>query len=125
MAEAGDLITAFIKEFDAEHPDVQTLLDYFSDDAVYHNMPGPPSNGKAEIETTLAYTKTMTSKGWEVVHQAVAGDTVINERIDRFEVGGQAVALPVCGVFEVRDGKIAAWRDYFDMVTFQKQMPGG
>ncbi|HJN92190.1 MAG TPA: limonene-1,2-epoxide hydrolase family protein [Dehalococcoidia bacterium] len=125
MADAGELITAFIKEFDAEHPEVQTLLDYFTDAGVYHNMPGPPATGKAEIETTLAYTQNMTSKGWEVVHQAVVGDTVINERIDRFEVGGQSVELPVCGVFEVRDGKIAAWRDYFDMATFQKQMPGG
>ena len=23
--------------------------------------------------------------------------------------------LPVMGVFEVRDGKVSAWRDYFEM----------
>jgi limonene-1,2-epoxide hydrolase len=32
--------------------------------------------------------------------------------------------LPVAGVFEVRDGKIAAWRDYFDLATFTKQLGG-
>jgi len=24
-------------------------------------------------------------------------------------------------VFEIRDGKIAAWRDYFDLATWQRQ----
>ncbi|SVE40129.1 uncharacterized protein METZ01_LOCUS492983, partial [marine metagenome] len=28
-------------------------------------------------------------------------------------------------VFELVDGKIAFWRDYFDLTTFQKQMAGG
>jgi limonene-1,2-epoxide hydrolase len=29
------------------------------------------------------------------------------------------------GTFEVRDGKIAAWRDYFDMKQFMDQMTSG
>ena len=124
MADPGELVSAFIKEFDAEHPDVPTLLAYFADDGVYHNMPGPPASGKAQIEKTLGYTQTMSSRGWEVIHQSVVGNVVFNERIDRFEVDGQSVELPVVGVFEVRDGKIAAWRDYFDLATFQRQMPG-
>jgi limonene-1,2-epoxide hydrolase len=32
------------------------------------------------------------------------------------------VALPVSGTFEVRDGRIVAWRDYFDMNQFLSQM---
>ena len=35
----------------------------------------------------------------------------------RFEVGGKKIELPVMGVFEITDGKIAAWRDYFDMAA--------
>ena len=30
------------------------------------------------------------------------------------------VDLPCCGVFEMEDGKIRVWRDYFDMATFTK-----
>jgi limonene-1,2-epoxide hydrolase len=30
----------------------------------------------------------------------------------------------VAGVFELRDGKIAAWRDYFDMATWTRQAGG-
>lgn len=124
MPEPETIVTAFIAEFDAEHPDVQALLAYFSDDGVYHNMPGPPLEGRAAIEKGLAYTQQMASQGWEIVHQAVTGNVVINERIDRFEVGGKPVELPVVGVFEVNDdGKITAWRDYFDMAFFQKQIP--
>jgi limonene-1,2-epoxide hydrolase len=124
MADPEAIVSAFIAEFDAEHPSVPTLLSYFSDDAVYHNMPGPPLEGIAAIEKGLNYTQQMSSRGWEVVHQAVSGNVVINERIDRFEVGGKPVELPVVGVFEINDdGKITAWRDYFDMAFFQKQMP--
>ena len=42
------------------------------------------------------------------------------ERLDRFSVGGKPVELPIAGVFEIRDGKIAAWRDYFDMATWTR-----
>lgn len=27
------------------------------------------------------------------------------------------------GTFEVVDGKVAAWRDYFDMLQFMSQLP--
>jgi limonene-1,2-epoxide hydrolase len=30
---------------------------------------------------------------------------------------GDDIPLPVTGVFEVVDGRIVAWRDYFDMAT--------
>ena len=46
---------------------------------------------------------------------------VFTERVDRFRIMGKQVALPVAGVFEIRNGKIAAWRDYFDMQTWMKQ----
>lgn len=121
--DPGAVVTAFVKEFDAPHPDVDTLMGYFTDDIVYHNMPVEPAKGADAVRQALGFMQNMASKGWEILHQAVHGDVVINERIDRFEVGGKAVELGVCGVFEVRDGKIAAWRDYFDMATFQKQMP--
>jgi limonene-1,2-epoxide hydrolase len=50
------------------------------------------------------------------VHRQVASDTtVLNERTDRFGVKGKWSGVDVAGVFEVRDGKITLWRDYFDM----------
>ncbi|MXX31068.1 MAG: limonene-1,2-epoxide hydrolase [Chloroflexi bacterium] len=125
MSDAASIVNAFMAEFDAEHPDADKLASYFTDDAVYHNMPMAPAEGIEAVKAALTGVSQMTSKGWEVVHQAVNGNVVLNERIDRFEMGGNAVDVLVCGVFEIRDGKIARWRDYFDMASFQKQMPGG
>jgi limonene-1,2-epoxide hydrolase len=39
---------------------------------------------------------------------------VMNERLDRVTFGGQLAELRSCGVFEIEDGRIKAWRDYFD-----------
>jgi len=34
----------------------------------------------------------------------------------------RTLTVPVMGVFEIKGGLIAAWRDYFDAISFQKQM---
>jgi limonene-1,2-epoxide hydrolase len=47
-------------------------------------------------------------------------------RIDRFfRSDGATISLPVMGTFEVADGLIAAWRDYFDLNQFMSQLTGG
>ena len=124
MSDAEAIVNAFMAEFDAEHPDAEQLASYFTDDAVYHNMPMAPAEGIEAVKAALAGVSQMTSRGWEVLHSAANGDVVLNERVDRFDMGGTEVSVQVCGVFELRDGKIARWRDYFDMASFQKQMPG-
>ncbi len=125
MSDAEAVVNAFMAEFDAEHPDADQLASYFTDDAIYHNMPMAPAEGIEAVKAALAGVTQMTSKGWEILHSAVNGDVVLNERVDRFDMGGTEVSVQVMGVFEIRDGKIARWRDYFDMASFQKQMPGG
>jgi limonene-1,2-epoxide hydrolase len=42
--------------------------------------------------------------------------------VDRFIFGDRALSIPVMGAFEIRDGKISAWRDYFDMASFTRQL---
>ena len=61
---------------------------------------------------------------FEIVRQATSGNLVMNERIDRFVMNGKSVALPVSGVFEVTDGRISFWRDYFDNGMFMKALKG-
>jgi limonene-1,2-epoxide hydrolase len=57
----------------------------------------------------------------ETTHLAVRDNVVLTERIDTFTIGAP---LPVMGTFEVRDGQISAWRDYFDMGQITKMMSG-
>ena len=102
--------------------DITELLGYFTDDAVYHNMPLAPATGKDAIQEILnLFVPPATTIVFEMLHVACAGPVVFTERIDRFVIGGKEIALPVAGVFEIRDGKIAAWRDYFDFATWQRQ----
>ena len=60
----------------------------------------------------------------ETTHLAVRDNIVLTERIDTFAVAGKMVPLPVMGTFEIRDGKICAWRDYFDMAQITKMLSG-
>jgi limonene-1,2-epoxide hydrolase len=57
-----------------------------------------------------------------VTNLVAEGDVVLTERVDVFHLPGKAIELPVMGTFEVRGGKIAAWRDYFDLNQFMSQM---
>src|SRR5262245_13633703 len=116
MPDNDAIVTRFVKEFDAPAVDGAKIAEYFTDDAVYHNIPMDPINGKAAIAKAIGgMGATMSSAGWEVKHQVASGNVVINERVDRFSMGDKKIAIPVVGVFELRDGKIAAWRDYFDL----------
>ena len=38
--------------------------------------------------------------------------------MDRTVVAGRKVDLPCVGIFEMENGKIKVWRDYFDLATF-------
>jgi limonene-1,2-epoxide hydrolase len=104
--------------------DLAEIVAFFAPDAVYHNMPLEPVKGHAEIEATLRQFLTPGGEvEFEIKALAVTGQTVLTERVDRFELGGKRIELPVMGAFEVdRDGRITAWRDYFDLQQFMKQM---
>ena len=50
---------------------------------------------------------------------------MLNERTDALVFGPLRIQFWVCGVFEVRDGRITLWRDYFDMFDFVKAHAAG
>jgi limonene-1,2-epoxide hydrolase len=45
-------------------------------------------------------------------------DAMVRERTDRITFRGRPLVVPICAVFEIRDGRIAAWREYFDPALF-------
>jgi steroid delta-isomerase-like uncharacterized protein len=67
----------------------------------------------------------------DVVNMKEAGDTVLVEGIGRgthrgdlmgIAPTGRSVTIPVCEVFELRDGKIYREREYIDMATILVQV---
>jgi limonene-1,2-epoxide hydrolase len=102
--------------------DIEELLAFFTDDAVYHNMPMAPVTGREAIRQVLRlFVPPAERIDWEVRNIAARGAVVLTERVDRFVMSGKRVELPVAGVFEIRGRRIAAWRDYFDLQTWTRQ----
>lgn len=121
MSNNASITSAFIDAW--KRLDVEAILDFFTDDAVYINIPMQPENhGKAQIRAFIEGFIGSCSEIEFIVHKQIEGPdgTVMNERTDRLKMNGSWVELPVMGVYEFRDGKISAWRDYFDMGPFQQ-----
>lgn len=104
--------------------DVDAIVGFFTEDAVYHNIPMPAAKGKEVIRKTIeGLMKGTTWVEFKILHTASNGNVVFNERVDSFEAGGKKISLPVAGVFEVtNDGKIKGWRDYFDLKMYTDQL---
>ncbi|MEX0874551.1 MAG: limonene-1,2-epoxide hydrolase family protein [Actinomycetota bacterium] len=108
-----------------ERKDMDELVGFMTEDAVYHNIPLQPAKGHEEIKGVMAMFVPLSKQiEFKILGIAADGDTVFTERVDTFVMDGGTISLPVAGVFEVKDGKIASWRDYFDMQQFMSQMPG-
>ena len=112
-----------IKDFIAawSNLDSDELVGYFSEDGIYYNMPTQPVQGKEQLKQFIgSFISNWTKTNWDTLNIIGEGDVVIAERLDRTEVGDIKVDLPCCGVFEMEEGKIKVWRDYFDMGTYTK-----
>lgn len=106
--------------------DVEELLGYFAPEGTYHNMPIAPVSGHQALRPFIAgFISGWAETSWEVLHLVEHGDVVIAERVDRTVTrDGKQVDLPCCGVFEMEQGKIKVWRDYFDMGSYVKSLAG-
>jgi limonene-1,2-epoxide hydrolase len=123
MSDANvELIRQFCKQW--EQGDIDALLGYFTDDAVYHNIPVDPVVGADAIRNMVQmFTTGVEGIEFRIRNIVGDGDVVLTERVDVFTLPNATIELPVMGSFEVRDGKIAAWRDYFDLNQYMQQLP--
>ncbi len=105
--------------------DCDAVADLLDDDVICAGMPLDPAEGKAAAMDLLSPFLSAEQIDWEVLAIAAKGRTVFTERIDRFRFAGREwTAVRAAGVFEIAtDGKIVAWRDYFDLAELQRAMP--
>ena len=121
--DAEKVVTEFCNAWPRKN--IDELLGFFTDDAVYHNIPLEPAKGKAAIKAVIntLVLPGVKSLHFKVLRSAGNGNVVFNERVDVFDLdNGKTVSLPVAGVFEVTGSNISAWRDYFDPAMYTKQM---
>ena len=115
------LISQFIQACVRADPD--EFASYFTEDAIWWNSPWPPVKGRDAIRETLRRgSQKMAALPWEIRHIVADGNIVLTERVDHFLVNNNKVSVPCMGVFELQGGKIAAWRDYWDLTQFEAQL---
>ena len=121
-AESVALIRRFLEA--CVRADPEEFASYFTEDATWWNSPWKPVEGRTAIRETLRRgAERMVALPWKIRNIVSDGDVVMTERMDYFLVGETQISVPWMGVFELRNGKIAAWRDYWDLQSFERQLP--
>ena len=116
-------VKAFMKAM--EPLDYDTALQFVADDCAYTNPPPigtvtGPAGIRAVLEPFFAPTL---ENEFRIVRELASGPLVMLERLDRHRLADKWVELPVTGVYEVHEGRITYWRDYFDAATILSQWP--
>ncbi len=123
MASPADVVREFCSAIGRkDRAAVESLLD---DKVVYHNVGSEPAVGRDATLAAVQFQLDMFDPiEFRIRTLAAAGDTVLTERVDVITANGITAPVPVMGTFETRDGRIVAWRDYFDMSLVGKLMAG-
>jgi limonene-1,2-epoxide hydrolase len=111
------LAAVAVKDYDA-------ALVHIADDCDYENMPMAKTIGPAGVRAVLEpfFAQTVENE-FVVLRELADGHLVFTERLDRHRLTDRWVELPVTGVWEVHDGLITVWREYFDLATLFKAWP--
>lgn len=123
MATSGDVVREFCGAIDRKDlARVESLLD---DNVVYHNVGSEPALGRDAALAAVKFQFDMFDPIlFRIRNLAEDGNTVLTERVDEITANGVMAPVPVMGTFEVKDGRIVHWRDYFDMGLIGKLMSG-
>jgi len=115
-----------VRDFLNARDEPKKLGDFFTEDAVFQMMARDPVDGRGAIAEELANQAAWASNfDLAVLNIASAGNVVLVERLDHFDMNGKTVNVPVVGVFECDgSGKFTAWRDYFDWDGMMQQVAG-
>jgi limonene-1,2-epoxide hydrolase len=113
MTDAAEVVRAFLLAL--QDDDIERVGALLADDVVWINVSLPPVRGRRAVER-ICRLGVRAGIGFRVYFHAVAadGDVVLTERHDAITRGRFQQRFWVVGRFEVRDGKIAVWRDAFD-----------
>lgn len=115
-----DLVLAFLHAWDKG--DLEAAFAFLSRDIVYKNTGYPDAVGHAGVRKALSsLIETGTTLTAEIHAIAETADgTVMTERTDTIHFAKGPMSFPVMGAFDVKDGLICGWRDYFDASPFKQ-----
>ena len=116
-----EVVTALIRACEARDLDAVAVL--VTDDIEYDNVPIGKVFGPEGVRRVLSggVSEAASQVEWVIHRQVASGDTVMNERTDRFLVDNRWIEIPIAAVFEVRGDRVSLWRDYFDLESYRAQ----
>jgi limonene-1,2-epoxide hydrolase len=124
-ATATETVKAFCVQFSKSKLGMhEAIRAHFTPTTVWENVGLAVTTGIDEALGVLAqFNQAMGIDAIDIEILAIAadGDRVLTERIDHLlRADGSEVWDPrVMGIFEIEDGRIRAWRDYFDSAKAQ------
>ncbi len=115
--DAGAVVRSFLQALERQDTDAAKAM--VADDILYENKGLPAVRGRRQFDRAMDGLVRWFDGFEAIIHnQAVDGGVVLNERTDVLRRGDFEASFWVCGRFEVRDGVIVLWRDYFDFADF-------
>lgn len=99
--------------------EVDEAVDLLAEDVVYENVSLPTIRTRERVRSAFKFMQGLRGAGFEVYIRSASSDgtTVLTERTDVLYWGLFRMQIWVCGRFDVTDGKISLWRDYFDWLN--------
>lgn len=110
------IVEHFLTAFEAM--DFDAALVHLHPDVEYTNVPMGTVRGHDGVRSVLQpFFAPIHENEFVLLRRAETGSVVFLERLDRHRLDHGWRELPVNSVFEVHDGLITVWRDYFDLAT--------
>ncbi len=129
MTPEQELVKAFFERWElGSYAELRgAYAEFLSEDCVYENSGVPPCYGRQEALEFIdlaQQARNIQAIRVELLHMAQSGDVVLTERWDRHvnSAGEEVYPVKIMGVMEIRNGKICAWRDYFDPAEMLTQL---
>ncbi|GAA4382781.1 limonene-1,2-epoxide hydrolase family protein [Tsukamurella soli] len=120
-----DVVLGFLADMAGRR--ISGALEALATDVVYTNVGLPTLRGRRQAARVLNLLQRPVF-GFGVEVRSVAADgagTVLTERVDELRFGPVRARFWVCGRFDVSDGRIILWRDYFDNIDVLKGVVRG
>ncbi|MEB3071679.1 limonene-1,2-epoxide hydrolase family protein [[Mycobacterium] vasticus] len=113
-------VEAFLDAYWSQDHD--RTLSLVTEDFSWPNLALPLSSidsraalGELLVHQNMGFPEPIEAGHHDTVNALVDNGLVLHERVDHWVLRGTAMNCPCCAVFQVVDGKVALWRDYYDI----------
>ena len=116
-----DIVTGFLNGL--VRGESAAVMDDIAEAIAYTNVSLPTVQGRRNVKRLFgALDASPVSFNYRMINVAAAEHVVLTERLDEIRLGRFAVQIWVCGRYEVVDGQVSVWRDYFDFFDVAKAL---